>query len=316
MLTRGHHRVLFGGGAQTLIHVPPRRVSSATVVIEDLSYDEDSDGRTVLASGAATVDSYSATITAAAGRGASDTRLLTHADSAATIGTTYAVQAADGRSEVFVCDAASSTTIRTRSSLSGSYAVGSLVRGVQLSCTFPGALADDETLFDGDPPLRVRWTYTVEGAVWRVDEIVRLVRSQPENRSLAAVEAALRSSWPELVMGLPPHGNSVRDLVESVASRLTAKLESKGVAAERLLLGTSGHELLLQACVLRLADMGHAPATRDAQAFRDEQDQEFGRLWTWIVSGQSAVGAADLDRDTDTAPSGSSQKTRNPIVRG
>ena len=315
-MARGVHEVIFGGGAQDLVHVPPTRVASATVAIEDLTQPDDGADRFILASGAAALDSYDATITVAAGAGQADPRLMTHAGALAVAGRTYAIETADGRSELFEAEAVSATTLRSKGPLSGAYAIGSHVRGVRLVAVFPLASAADEDLFDGDPALRVVWRYTIAGQVWNVDELVRLVRGRPSSRSLGEVETALRSAWPEVIKAMSPHGNRLRDLVSRAAARLDARLRSRGINTESLLAGAAGFELLLQFCVLQIAEQGFHPSTRDPQMFVDEQAREFARLWEWIAVGASAHGAADVDRDSDTAPPGSSRVTRSPFTRG
>jgi hypothetical protein len=315
-MARGVHEIAYGGGTQALVHVPPSRVSSATVFVEDLTKADDASDRFIVASGAATVDSYNITTTAAAGAAQADPRLMTHAGSAATVGTTYAIEAADGRTELFVADAASATTIRAKTALSGAYASGSTVRGTQLSVDFPSASAADEDLFEDNPAIRVTWVYTCQGTTYRVAEIVRLVRNKSSQRNLGEVETALRQRWPELVKSIAPYGSALREHVRGQADRLDARLRGKGLDPEQLLAGVAGFELLLQRCVLHFAESGHHPATRDPQMFVDEQSREFARLWEHITVGHSSVGAADVDRISDTAPAGSSKKARSPFVRG
>jgi hypothetical protein len=315
-MPRGVHEIAYGGGAQDLVHIPPSRVTSATVFVEDLTEPDDGAERFIVASGAATVDSYSATLTADAGAGEADPRLMTHADDAATVGTTYAVEAADGRTELFVADAASATTIRAKAALSGAYASSSTVRGVQLSVEFPAADANDEDLFEDNPPIRVTWIYTCQGQLHRVSELVRLVRNKSSQRNLGEVETALRQRWPELVKSIAPHGNALREHVRGQADRLDARLRGKGLDSEQLLAGVAGFELLLQRCVLHFAESGHHPATRDPQMFVEEQSREFARLWEHLTIGHSSIGAADVERLSDTAPAGNSKKARSPFVRG
>lgn len=312
----GYHDVLYLGGAQTLVHVPPGRVSSATVQIEDLTQDEEGADRFILAAGAATVDSHNVTTTADAGAGEADPRLLTHAGASPTVGYSYALVSTTGAYEIFEVAAVTSTTVRAKAPFSDVYPSGSAIRGVQLSCSFPALSANDEDLFDGNPPLRVRWTYTFEGRPYQPDEIVRLVRHKPGQAGLGAVELALRSSWWELVKQIPRQANALRDLVSSVSDRLQTKLRARGIEPEAFLLGAPGIELLQQACVLRLADQGCHPENRDPQAFRDEQEAEFARLWSWLTQGRSAEGAADVSRVDDTAPTGTSKRYRSVFARG
>jgi hypothetical protein len=190
------------------------------------------------------------------------------------------------------------------------------VRGVQLSVQFPALAAADEDLFDGDPPCRVTWIYTALGETHRVTELVRLVRNKASQRHLGECETALRTRWTELVKQLPPHGNALRDLVKGQADRLDARLRGKGVDSEALLAGSLGFELLVQRCVLHMAESGYFPATRDPQMFVDEQSREFARLWEALTIGHSSIGATDVERQSDTAAPGSSKKARSPFVRG
>lgn len=316
-MARGFHEVIFASGAQDLVHVPPARVTSATFAIEDLTQSDDSSTRFIVAAGSvATIDTYDVAITAQAGRGRPDPRLMTHAGATATVGRDYFIETAGGAFEKFTCDEATSTTILAGGALSGLYASGSHVRGAQISASFPSLNAGDEDLFDGDPPLRVRWTYVLSGTVWRVDEIIRLVRAPSGQRALGAVEAALRQGWPELVGAAGSHGNRIRDMVARVSSRLDARLRGRGINPETLMAGGLGFELLLQRCVLQLAEDGFHPKTRDAQLYVDEQAREFVRLWEAMTVGTSAEGAADIDRDRDMAAAGTSRKVRSPFVRG
>jgi hypothetical protein len=310
------HEVLYGGGAQALVHVPPVRVASATVAVEDLTEPDDGADRFIVASGAATLDSYSVTITAGAGPAEANPRLLTHAGATATVGRTYAIEAANGQTELFVCDGATATTITSKTPLTGSYATGATVRGVQLSVDFPALAAADEDLFEGDPPVRATWTYTAAGTLHKVAELVRLVRNKSSQRSLGRVETELRARWEELVKQLPNHSNALRDIVRGCADRLDARLRGRGMDAEALLSGSLGFELLLQRVVLHLAECGYHPATRDAQLFVEAQDREFARLWESLTVGRSTEGAADVNRESDTAPHGSSKRSRSPFLIG
>lgn len=313
----GLHEVLFGGGARDLTHVPPSRVASATVQVEDLTEADDSADRFIVSSGAATIDAYSTTTTAAAGAGQPDPRVLTHAGATATAGRVYEVTAPDGRHELFTAEAATATTLRSAVPLSGAYPTGSTVRGVQLSCTFPAPAAADEDLFDANPPIRVRWAYTAaDGSAWRVDELVRLTRGTPAARGLAAVELNLRTTKPELVRGLGPQGSALRNLVASVASRLTSELRSKGIEPDRFFSGDEGFELLKQACVLEMAEDGIAPANMDAAGYAALQAQKFSRMWMNATRGTDSAVAATTSRNDDTAAPGSSKAVRSPWRRG
>lgn len=313
----GVHEVAFGGGAQELIHVPPSRVTSATASIANLTEADDSVDRFVLASGPATLDSYTATLTTAAGAGQASPRLMTHAGALATAGRAYSIEAPDGRHENFTAEAVSATTLRSATPLSGAYPIGSVVRGVQISCTFPAPAAADEDLFDGDPPIRVRWAYTAaDGGLWNVDELVRLVRGKPTARNLGAVELDLRTTKPEIVRSLGIDPATLRNLIASVARRLVADLRGKHIEPDAFLTGDEGFELLKQAVVLEIAEDGHAPANIDAPGYAALQSQKFGRMWMNATRGSDPTNAVVIDRESDTAPAGGSKKIRSPWRRG
>ncbi|MBK6920560.1 MAG: hypothetical protein IPH07_24380 [Deltaproteobacteria bacterium] len=316
-MAAGFHEVLFEGGAQDLIHVPPSRVASASVQVEDLTEPDDGADRFIVANGAATVDSYSTTSTAAAGAGQPDPRLVTHAGATATAGRAYEITASDGRRELFAAETVTATTLRSATPLSGAYASGATVRGVQLSVAFPSLAAADADIFEADHPLRVRWQYTApDGATWRVDELVRLVRGSATARHLAAVELDLRASKCELVRLLGPQASALRNLVASVSRRLTADLRGKGIDPNRYFAGDEGYELLKQACVLEMAEDGLAPANMDAAGFAALQSQKFGRMWQQATRGSDSAVAATTTRVDDTAAAGSSKVVRSPWRRG
>lgn len=312
----GVHETAFEGGAQPLVHVPPSRVASATAAIENLTVSVDSPDRFVLASAPAIVDTYSATLTAAAGAGQADPRLMTHASSSATAGNSYVIETVDGRHELFVAEAVSATTIRTAAPLSGAYPIGSLVRGVQLSCTFPAPAAADEQLFDGNPPLRVRWIYTTAAGLHMVDELVLLVRGTPAARYLGAVELDMRTTKQELVRLLGTQGATLRNLIASVARRLTSDLRSKSIEPDRFLNGDEGFELLKQACVLEIAEDGIAPASMNPSEWAALQAQKFGRMWMQATRGTDSTTSTVVSRESDTADAGSSKQRRSPWRRG
>lgn len=316
-MSLGMHEVLFEGGARVLSHVPPSRVASATAQIEDLTEPDDGADRFILASGAATVDSYSTTSTAAAGAGQLDPRVVTHAGATAAAGVPYEITAPDGRHELFVAEATTATTLRSAVPLSGAYPSGSTVRGVQLTCTFPAPAAADADLFDANPPIRVRWSYTAaDGTTWRVDELVRLVRGTSSARHLGAVELDLRQTKAEIVRLLGPQASALRNLVASVARRLTADLRGKGIEPDLYFAGDEGFELLKQACVLEIAEDGIAPANVEATGYAALQAQKFARMWMQATRGTDSTVAANLHRNDDTAAPGSSRAVRSPWSRG
>lgn len=312
----GLHEVYFGGGNQSLVHVPLARPSSASYAIEDLTESDDGAARFIVAAAtAATVDSYNQTLSAAAGPREADPRLVTFTTGTApTVGVWYALEHADGRSERVLCVGGTTTTLRCSVPLAGSFPIGSTIRGIQTSGTFPLAAAADEDRFENDEPCRVTWSYTMRGLTWNISELVRLQRSRAEARHLAEVAGALQLGWPELVMQACPTPDALDQIVRYAARRIDARLRGKSIEPAEFFSGTQGFDVLLQRSLLHLADLGHYPKTRQAEAFREDCRKEFALLWDGLTVGQSGKGTIDLDRGTDTAGPGSSRMSRNPFV--
>lgn len=313
----GLHEVYYGGGDQSLVHVPLARASSATYAIEDLTESDDGPLRFIVAAATpATVDAYSQTLSATAGRGEADPRLVTiTAGTAPTIGRRYLLEAADGRGELVTCVGGTTTTVRLAAPLSGSFPSGSTIRGVEVSGTFPSAAAADEDRFESDEPCRITWTYTMRGLVWRVAEYVRLQRSRGEARHIADVVKALQLGWEELVIGAGAHERAIENVVSYAARRIDARLRGKGIEPAEFYAGAQGFDVLLQRAVLHLADLGHHPKTRNPDAFREEQRKEFALLWDGLTVGAVGKGSTETDRSTDTAAAGPRRTIRNPFVR-
>jgi hypothetical protein len=122
--------VIFNAASQSLVHVPPARVSTATYAIEDLTRADDASDRTI-ASGSATVASWTVTTSAAAGPDQSNASRMSTATTAGTIGDAATIEDPDGRSEVFtVARISSNAYLESEAPLAGSYASGSTVYGI------------------------------------------------------------------------------------------------------------------------------------------------------------------------------------------
>jgi hypothetical protein len=311
----GLHEVYFGGGDQPLVHLPLARASAATYLVEDLTESNDNPARELVASTAATVDSYANAITVAAGPGAADPRLLTFAaGTAPTLGRRYLLEHVDGRGELVRCVGGTTTTMRLAVPLQGSFPIGATIRGIEVSGTFPSAAAADEDRFESDEPCRVTWTYTMRGLVWNVSELIRLQRSRAEARYLGDVVIALQEGWPELVALVPSTAHAVENMVRFAARRLDSRLRGKQIEPAEFYTGAQGFDLLLQRTVLHFADSGFAPKSRTPDLFREEQRKEFAIMWDGLTVGAAGQGTTDVDRGTDTAHSGPSKKKRNPFV--
>lgn len=160
------HRVYYGKGSQTIRTVPhhagrPVRVASAAYGIFDVRFSENNTDHEVVAAGtSATIDSSSTTTSALAGRRATDRRVLTVTSSAGfSAGRRYLLEASDGRAEIVrIVAVPSGTALLTATEIRGDYPTGSMLRGVEVSATFPSGAADDEDNLDGMPWV-IAWTF-------------------------------------------------------------------------------------------------------------------------------------------------------------
>ena len=151
------HRIYYGKGEQTLRTVPhrdgrPVLVASATYGIFDSRYGDESSEYEVVSSGtAASVDSFSQTLTSKSGRNATDKRsILVGSTTGLTAGRQYLLQAVDGRAElVRLAAVVSATRALTEAEIMGDYPTGSSLKGIEVSATFPSAPAADDQNLDG-----------------------------------------------------------------------------------------------------------------------------------------------------------------------
>jgi hypothetical protein len=285
MRLHGLHEVRHGGGDQDLIHVPPVRVASATFSIEDLTESDDSDDR-VIASGAATVDTFSQALTAAAGQGQANSRRASLAVTTnLVVGRMYAIESDAGALECFQAAGVAAAYVDAAAPFGGSYTTAGRVRGLELTATFPELVADDDDFVEDDTPFRVGWTYDVAGRSVTVWEQIRIVRNMAAVRHLAEIEQQLRTTWPGLVKHLSEHPSSLRQFIEPAARRVDARLRTRGLDPETHLAGPQYVELVAQRTVLQFADNGMFPGGVEWSEWRDTQKAEYVLLWDDFKGG-------------------------------
>lgn len=179
------HRVIYGGGDQTLAHQPRRDgapivVGSATYRIVDLSRTEDESGHEVVAAGTvATVSVVATTTTAAAGLRADDPSVVTVTSAVGVAeGSRFLLRdSATRRAEIVEVENLIGTTLRLTRDVVGDYASGADFLGLEISGTFPGAHANDENAYKTGVVLyAVDWTY--DGRTTR--EFVSVVRGRSQ----------------------------------------------------------------------------------------------------------------------------------------
>lgn len=174
------HRVILGGGAQTIYHRPhrdgaPILVAAATYRIIDLHRAEEDADREIQASTAASVSAVSTTLAAAAGYSATDPRALTVSSATGiAAGRAYLLRSSTLVAEAFEVEAISGTTIRAADPVRQTFSSSTPVLGYELAATFPLTVADDTAGFvSGWTLFAVEWTY--DGRTVR--EMIQVARS-------------------------------------------------------------------------------------------------------------------------------------------
>lgn len=175
------HRVIYAGGAQSIVTRPIDRygrvtyVSSATYTIVDERRSDTDANRVVQASTAATIDSTSTTTTAAVAAGAKSAAVTSSVGF--TAGRRYIITETDGRREELVCEGTATGIVYFRHAVSRDYTMGATVRGVEVTGTFPAPEAADEPdQQSGGGPYRVSWTWDTGLGSETVTETVWVVR--------------------------------------------------------------------------------------------------------------------------------------------
>lgn len=155
----GHHQLIYGGGDQVLRTVPlnrharPTPVTTCTFKILDLRLGED-DPLRVIAEGNATLDATSTTTTAPCGLGTANARKIPVTSVVGfSQGRQYLVTHTDGTRELVLLEAVGVGYLTPRNELARKFDTGVIVRGIEVSCTFPTLEAANEDKFkDGADP--------------------------------------------------------------------------------------------------------------------------------------------------------------------
>lgn len=304
-------QILYNEGAQTLLHVPVdnhgrvTRVASASYSIVDARHSVTSADREIQASTAATVDSAATTLSAAAGPGTSDPRLLTVASASAfTEGHTYIVEQSGAR-EAFVVQRkdTAGNRIWTKTDLRLDWTTGADVLGVEISGTFPSTEANDEDeVEDGGGPYLVIWDYQISGAGYLVPEEVWISRYAIPP---FCTEGYVLEAFPALARSMRGDGPTVSQAIKVAHDDLLNELEASGIDPRYFkslpYLRNTERKRAIE-YLLRWKQ------TADDSAEADRWEERYMRAVENLTTGKPPVGTVRLDPATDTAPPGSSQE--------
>lgn len=307
-------RLIYNVTGQTMRHVPDAYQASISWALQDLTLDVDNAART-LDSGTAAVDTTTEVITAAAGPGTANPRLLTMASTTGfAVGTTYQIVSPAGESELFECSGITTdASILARLPLLSSYPVGSTIRGI--TCTTAAVLAavvQDELRVQADEPMRVVWTYA-DGT--RKQEQVRLVRENGSDLFIAAVSADLRDIFPDLDTRMSYAGReTLSPHIRTVIRQFRADALERGEAIEEWLTGEQGHWAVVYRTLLHLAMLGNVPGNVDAREFKDYCKSEYTKRWTGLISGEGGREVLKIEPVSVTAPASDDTTYRRVIA--
>lgn len=229
------HRVLFEGGAQSLISIPrgkdgkPTRTTTAVYQIEDLRKDDDASDRVVVAEVAGSHNSVDTTITAIAGPTTANSRLLALTSATGVQVGHQFLLTDDATSRTHLCEVASLDGLNayTRDPIPTVFASGSAFQGCEWTATFPSAEAADlERLKAGGGPYLLLWTWTgVDPAKQR--EIVEVTRT-PTVPTIATLGDCMKvDPWCQRQLGTDP--SAAEDCLVQAHLDLESELELIGL---------------------------------------------------------------------------------------
>lgn len=291
------HLVIFGLAGQTLLHVTPKRVASATYEITDLRKRQDDPDR-VLATDPADVPAWSLTLDDNAGPSQPDgAKIPVTATAGPAQGDTAVITASDGAFEGVTIGAIETDDYITSTSiLAGAYAPGSTVEGTTITAPVPIALYDFEDALDDQRPLRVEWRYTIGGAERRVTEPIQLSRQTEATASTGPALAFVRGRHPDMSMRLQQE-QTLEGLGEAALKRVELDLVSRREDPAALMLGIQGEQLLAARIILEAAIGGYAPGMRNLADFISDSRTDYTTQLEAIAIGTPGGQAVKLDTD-------------------
>lgn len=307
-------RLVYNVTGQTLRHVPDTYQASVAWALQDMLLTVGTAART-LDSGTATVDAAAEVITAAAGPGQANPRLLTVASTAGfSIGTVYQIVSPSGEAEPFECSGISTNaSILARLPFMASYPSGSTIRGLQCTtAAIAAAVLQDEQRVQGDEPMRVVWTYA--DGTHRQDQ-VRLVRENGSDLSVHAIAADIRDVFPDVDTREQYHGREVLfPHIRTVVRQFRADALERGEHLEAWLTGEQGHWAVVWRTLLHLAMLGNVPANVDPREFKEYCKSEYMKRWSGLTSGEGGREVMKIEQVSSTAPSSDDTTYRRVIA--
>lgn len=305
------HTVIYLGGAQTIRTTPtesdgePMILVSAEARIVDLRVSEDSADRVIVARAAAALDATTDTLTAAVGLGApSRTRIEVSTPASFTEGRSYALVDPDGYKQEIVVDHVDGSAVYARNDIRHNFAIGSTLRGFEISYTFPSSEADDEqALLQHEVcPYAVDWFFT-DGDPSQQRELIYMRRNpRPVLARAADVEML------DIEIGkLTKRGNQMEQALEQAHRDFWRLIEARSIDADTAYFGEHGRDWIVR--------MSAAYVRR---SFGTERDDAMASMYEHTANGIMAslggFGQTMIDKTSDQAVGDPSQRILWPLT--
>jgi hypothetical protein len=290
--------IIYGAGAQAVevyatdAQGRQAKPSAATAKIVDLAFSESADDadRIILATSAATVDTFSTTSTAAAGTRAANPRLVPITAGVPVVGRHYAITD-DGQTEAFEVDRVDSLNIYARNELRGTYATGAAVTGLRVTATFPSARANDEDELDRRTIYGVDWVFTGTTGPAYVRTLARI-----ERRSRAP-----RASLADLFLIDPRFAAASHDAtrLESHLQQADREITARLMWRRTEISNTDDGEVGKQAVAWRAAELAYRHLGDDFEQRATDAAAQAKEWLNMLMSGHKADDQVETSRPND-----------------
>ncbi len=305
--------IIYGAGAQTVwtyaTDVQGRIVKPATATarIVDLEFaetDADAD-RIILATSAATVDSFATTTSAVTGPRSADPRKVPIAAGVPVVGVLYVISAA-GETETFEVSRVNSLDVYARNELRSPYASGATVTGCRVSATFPAVRANLAAEVDRRTVYAIDWTFTGVTGPTYVRTYCRIERRGRAPRAtvldLAQIDPRFSATAHDS-MRLEQH-------LQQADFEVSAKLLHRGDQQANTEYGDIARlAVAYTAAKLAYRSLGDEFATRASDAERD------AAMWVeMLTSGHKADDQVETSRPLDRKTPSRRARMPGPIV--
>ncbi|MEM6988916.1 MAG: hypothetical protein AAF721_00420 [Myxococcota bacterium] len=292
-------RLRYQQDGQSLSHVPEQRVATATFELQDLMQHETATDY-VLASGNATIDSFSSTLAAAAGPSEADPRSVSLASVVGiTVGDWYQITDGDGLFEIVrvVGVDSANNTITLAHRLTQPYPITvSTVIGVTMTAAIPDAVSTDAARVDFYEPLRIVWTY----AGRTHQQPVRVVRYDEDDVMIADLVGRVKTLWPGVAVALQHEGRDlVPDKLREAKRLVHTRLRREKTDPYLRLTGDLRGDAILFRFFLNEAAQGNAPAAQED--WLDYVRGEYESAFAALSVGEAGVGSVKVNRQTQSA---------------